>query len=401
MVQRVDSYYDLNKGLKKKRAYKNLPSDLKAPPDLIEKQYDHVTFLIRSVSDFMKILQVLNTNSTTYAFRGMSNYKYELIPSIARGDIYLMDDVENCMVNEMITLRPEEFNNISSGFELLAKMQHFGLPTRLLDFSLNPLVALYFACSKQFKTTGRVVCVGYTINTNLDNIIEAFCNLYKYSDLTSVMADDIFQTREALWTYSFLSRYPMLKKPKYFDDRISHQSAVFLVFPNQLYDRFGRAAYLENIISDRSNIFYYSRITQSDRKTIDFIKQYESFEKIYPKIQSSVNTDQPPMLDFDVTTESLSEQFHLYGEQNITNYYGVPKSQNSIDPFKNRYSVEKYIQPISDFSIKNYFCSILIDPSYKKSILEELNIVGINEPFIYPELEYTAKYVKQHFFTNI
>ena len=36
-------------------------------------------------------------------------------------------------------------------------MQHYGLPTRLLDISRNLLVALYFACENNFNTYGELV----------------------------------------------------------------------------------------------------------------------------------------------------------------------------------------------------------------------------------------------------
>ena len=48
-----------------------------------------------------------------------------------------------------------------SDIEVLAKLQHFGAPTGLLDFTWNPLVALWFACA-DFTIDGKL----YVVDTN-------------------------------------------------------------------------------------------------------------------------------------------------------------------------------------------------------------------------------------------
>ena len=87
-------------------------------------------------------------------YRGHSNVNYELVPSLFRNDEFVEKEKRIC--NKIIREYPSVFIN-NTRLANLVIMQHFGIPTRVLDFSLNPLIALYFAVTDNSDKDGKVI----------------------------------------------------------------------------------------------------------------------------------------------------------------------------------------------------------------------------------------------------
>jgi hypothetical protein len=112
---------------------------------------------ITSVAEFLQQLTTLKLSENCLRFfRGHSDFKrYQIRPSIYRHTRLIAN--ESNLIEEAIIRCPADFPDSCTWFEKLVRLQHYGLPTRLLDVTTNALAAMYFACREKERTDGEVI----------------------------------------------------------------------------------------------------------------------------------------------------------------------------------------------------------------------------------------------------
>lgn len=193
------------------------------------------------------------------AFRGESYLGWQTQPKIFRPEVGLYSYEKNA-VRDLISVHPQEFRDDETMFDRLVRMQHFELPTRLLDVTSNPLVALYFATDEyqqdgEFKDgkvqalflpeerqryfdSDRVSCMANLANLTVSEKKE-MAAAYKFS---KEKFNDQPIVERLLWFVKIEKPHfeakidpahlqqPVFVKPKMSNRRIIAQSGAFLIY---------------------------------------------------------------------------------------------------------------------------------------------------------------------------
>ncbi len=171
--------------------------------------------IIESISDFFEFLRVFTSEKENYMYRGVRLKSYKLIPSVGRlrkkdGSHLEIDDEK--LILKLFKKKAYPFikEYKEDPIELLSIAQHHGLPTRLLDWSYNPLIAAFFAVENEIKENylsedERFSCI--------------YAAQYVYIDIEEELHP--FEISE-------IKRFV----PKHWDSRIVTQNGLFTIHPN-------------------------------------------------------------------------------------------------------------------------------------------------------------------------
>ena len=381
-------------------------------------------------------------------FRGQSKKYNFIIPSVFRNVNYIKNEEE--IIKEAEISYPLEIQKAENQIDKLALMQHYGLPTRILDITTNALVGLYFAVSEINNEDGVVYLFNkrmakeklilsskstpilvktalskltYKEKRLLDFVLNKVDNKeilvsslkkinHRILPIIAKVYDNIKTDTGFIPSNIKISDFYGLNfvSPLEIDERIIRQNAMFMIFG------------LDGIYNANKETL---KFIKNDKEIIEKKRELGEVEKNYRKTEEELENEINELNEEE--RENKEEELKRLSIEHMYKVEKIRKKISELEIKRKNYKFEEEMQRTLDKIITNYMLLyspesflpkqeeewhfigddgkkvssgevvILLKSKYKKRIKNELEIIGISQRAIYPDMQNKSQYIKEKY----